>query len=146
MPSKWGITPRQSIAAECGRRGQAAVVEGCARLIGGAYDDVDLVSALAGPAANYLLDGREHDDVYWFRVWGTRGLLWAWDGSDTAQDAMTTALGDEAWRVREMASKVVAKYLLADKLPMVAELSDDPVPRVRAAAVRAVMMLTQARA
>jgi len=70
--------------------------------------------------------------------------LWAWD--DSALDAVSVALSDQAWRVREMAAKVVARHLLGDALPAVAELRDDPVPRVRAAANRAVARLTQAGA
>jgi hypothetical protein len=58
-----------------------------------------------------------------------RGLLWAWDS------AVSIALRDESWRVREMAAKV-ARHLVGDALPAVVELRDDPVPRVRAAAQR----------
>jgi hypothetical protein len=34
--SHWGLTPRQSIEAECGRRGRRAVIAGCAQLLIGA--------------------------------------------------------------------------------------------------------------
>jgi HEAT repeat protein len=56
------------------------------------------------------------------------------------------ALADESWRVREMAAKVVAKRKIGDALPVVAEMSADPVPRVRAAAARATAILTAAGA
>jgi HEAT repeats len=56
------------------------------------------------------------------------------------------ALGDDHWRVREMACKVIARHQVGDALPAVARLRDDPVPRVRAAAARAVVHLTTARA
>jgi hypothetical protein len=138
--SHWGLTPRQSIEAECARRGHAAVVAGCVGLVVGDDVDPDLVVALAGPGADKFLDGRPHDDTYWLRVWGARGLLWAWDGS--ALGAVRRALGDDAWRVREMAAKVVARHLVGDVLAEVAALRDDPVPRVRAAATRAVAALT----
>ncbi|MBB5868211.1 hypothetical protein F4553_001590 [Allocatelliglobosispora scoriae] len=142
--SEWGLTPQQSIGLECARRGKDAVITGCIRLIYG--DDVDsaLIMALAGPAARRLLDGEPHDDLYWLRVWGTRGLLWAWD--DSATGAVLLALTDEAWRVREMAAKVVARHLVGDALTVVAALRDDPVPRVRAVAARAVTRLTGAAA
>jgi HEAT repeat protein len=52
------------------------------------------------------------------------------------------ALADEAWRVREMAAKVVARRRLGDALTAVAALQQDPVPRVRAAAARALAVLT----
>lgn len=45
-----------------------------------------------------------------------------------------------------MAAKVVARHKLGDALPAVSGLRSDPVPRVRAAAERAVAALTAARA
>ena len=143
--SSWGLTPRESIAAECARRGRPAVVAGCIDLIMGEDTDVRLIAALAGPAARRVLEGDSRADLrYWLRVWGTRGLLWEWD--DSANPAVAVALRDPAWRVREMAAKVVARHLLGDALPAVSALRDDPVPRVRAAATRAVVLLTQAGA
>jgi HEAT repeat protein len=71
-------------------------------------------------------------------------LLWAWD--DVAQPAVLTALRDDAWRVREMAAKVVARHRLDAALSCVADLQEDPTPRVRAAAARALMRLTAAGA
>lgn len=53
---------------------------------------------------------------------------------------------DSAWRVREMAAKVVAKRRIGDALPMVAALRDDPVPRVRRAAERALLRLSESDA
>ena len=52
------------------------------------------------------------------------------------------ALTDDAWRVREMALKVVARHRLDDGLTAVLPLRGDPVPRVRQAAERAVARLT----
>lgn len=143
----WELTPRESIEAECARRGRDAVVAGCVALVGGAAADADpgLLLALAGPAAHKFLDGGEHDDLYWLRVWGARGLLWAWQ--DRASGALRAALGDEHWRVREMAAKVAARHLVGDALdPLTALRDGDPVPRVRAAAERAVAALTRAGA
>lgn len=136
----WG-PPRLSIAGECARRGTDAVVEGCVRLLGG--DDVDpgLVAALAGPGARDWLDLAPDDPQrYWLRVWGARGLLWAW--AEHATPAIGAALTDPAWRVREMAAKVIARHGVGDLLEPVAELRDDPTARVRAAADRAVTILT----
>jgi hypothetical protein len=45
-----------------------------------------------------------------------------------------------------MAAKVVARQFVGDLLVAVAELRDDPVSRVRAAAFRAVNVITQAGA
>ena len=138
-----GLTPQQRITAECARRGTAALVGGCAALLCGRYAeaDDDLLIALGGEHGQNVLDGAEGGKAgYWPRVWAARGLLHAWD--DTATGAIIHATDDEAWRVREMAGKVVARHHVGDALHAVAGLRDDPVPRVRAAAQRAVVILT----
>ncbi len=141
MASHWGMTPRQSVRAECGRRGYDAVVAGCITILEGKGGDDQLLLALAGPAAEYVLAGGEGGrDGYWPRVWAARGLLHAW--ADTAAPVISRATTDESWRVREMAAKVIAKHHVGDALQAVAALADDPVPRVRSAASRAVMMLS----
>ncbi|MDT7539944.1 MAG: hypothetical protein QOI82_3529 [Actinomycetota bacterium] len=78
-------------------------------------------------------------NAYWLRVWGARGLLWNWDVR--AVGSIRTALRDDAWRVREMAAKVVARHVVDEVQPEVAELLHDPIPRVRAAASRALALL-----
>jgi hypothetical protein len=135
-------TPRQSIAAECRRRGKPAVVSGCIDLLQSNPDvDDSLVLALGGPPAEYVLGGGEGGkNGYWPRVWAARGLLHEWD--DRATAAIVQATADDAWRVREMAAKVIARHRVGDALDAVAELRSDQVPRVRAAAERAVMILT----
>lgn len=145
MPARsiWGTTPREHIEAECARRGSDAVVADCLALLDGA-DDPALLLSLAGPGARKYLDGQEHADTYWFRVWALRGLLWSWD--DRATAAVCRALTDEAWRVREMAAKVVARHLVGEATGAVAALQEDPVPRVRQTAQRALVRLTAAGA
>jgi hypothetical protein len=156
-------SPRQRIEAECARRGRPAVIDGCVALLRGGTVDTRLIVVLGGPHAEVLL-GDEPGESYWFRVWAARGLLWAWDDSnsndstsndstsndstsnDRAADAIAVALRDESWRVREMAAKVVARHAVGDALSVVADLRDDPVPRVRAAATRAVAVLTAQKA
>lgn len=142
MPSSWGKTPRESVEQECARRGKKAVVEGCIALLAGNEADAELILALGGPPARWTLTGEAAGPPYWLRVWAARGLLWAWD--DVALDAVLTALDDEAWRVREMALKVVARHRLEDAVAEVAGLQEDPVARVRAAASRALIRLTAA--
>jgi hypothetical protein len=142
MGSQWGVTPRQSIEAECGRRGTDGVLDGCLRLLETGSTDAALLLALAGPGGQKFLDGGEHADTYWLRVWALRGLLWVWD--DRATRALRVALADEHWRVREMALKVVARHRLDEAFEAALPLRDDPVPRVRLASQRAILRLTAA--
>ena len=145
MSSHVYASPRQRIEAECARRGRVAFVRGCAEIILGQDGDTGLIVALgAGHAQHILDDGVPDDQEYWLRVWAARGLLWVWD--DVGIDAIRQALGDPAWRVREMAAKVVARHQLGDLLPVVVVLRTDPVDRVRSAAQRAVAALTRAGA
>jgi hypothetical protein len=143
MASGTHVTPRQRIEAECSRRGQDAVVDDCIALLNGSTD-LSRLRSLAAAGAQKYADGKEHEDIYWFRVWAMRGLLWAWD--PRATDCVREAFSDEAWRVRELAAKVVARHLVGDAHAEVAARRDDPVPRVRAAAERAVVRLTAAGA
>ena len=113
----------------------------CVRLLRRQDADDALILAIGGPPARSVLGGGQQ---YWLRVWGVRALLYAWD--DMARMAVIDALADEAWRVREMGAKVVARRLLGEALPAVAELRHDPVGRVRLAAERATTILTAARA
>jgi HEAT repeats len=142
--SSWELTPRQSIEIECARRGRDQVVAGCVALLRRHEVDDNLVIALGGPMSQIVLDdGPRQANQYWRRVWGARGLLHCYD--DQAEEALTAALADEHWRVREMALKVVAKHRLGAAFDAVTVLRDDSVPRVRAAAERATVMLTAAR-
>jgi hypothetical protein len=142
--SGW-TTPRQSITAECQRRGKPAVVSACIDLLEGREVDDGLILAFGGPPAEYVLAGGEGGrEGYWPRVWAARGLLHAWD--DRATAAIIRATADEAWRVREMAAKVIACHRVGDALPAAAVLRDDDVPRVRLAGERAVAALTASRA
>lgn len=147
-PSLWGTTPRRSIEDACREWGARVVVRRCVQLIGGGDAEPALIAALGGPQAPRFLDAPA-DQRYWLRVWGVRGLLWALSVPDappadgeTITAALVGALGDEHWRVREMAAKVVARYRLDDAQPVVAGLLADDTPRVRVAAARALRLLT----
>jgi hypothetical protein len=137
MPTE---TPRARIDAEVTRRGRAEVVEGCIALLRGRSVDDELVRVLGGPRAPLFVGTGRPQDEYWLRVWAVRGLLWSAD--DSAQVAVADALGDEHWRVREMALKVIARHHWGDLLDAVAPLAQDDVPRVRAAAARTLRVLT----
>lgn len=123
-------------------RGRDVVGAACIELLAGRDVDSALVRDLGGPHADGAVDNPRQR--YWLRVWAARGLLWAWD--DDAMSSIIAALTDDAWRVREMAAKVVARHVLGAALAEVSRLRDDPVPRVRAAAARAVVRITDARA
>ena len=139
---RWALTPRQSVESACARDGRDTVVAGCVRLLTGDDSDVTLIISLGGPHAERVLDGGPTEDQrYWLRVWAARGLLWAWD--DNATEAVRSALRDPAWRVREMCAKVIARHAVGDLLEAVADLREDPVPRVRTAAIRAVDTLAR---
>jgi hypothetical protein len=141
------MTPRVSIAAACRQRGVPAVVADCITLIRGGEADPGLIVALAGPGQERFLDKPEKER-YWLRVWGARGLLWALgaDGAPDPEDpriteAVTAALRDRHWRVREMAAKLAARHRIESLQPALALLLTDENERVRAAAARAVRVL-----
>jgi len=143
MAGGTALTPGQRITLECARRGRQALAASCAALLHGRYGEVDdrLVVALGGEHGQNVLAGSDGGKAgYWPRVWAARGLLHAWD--DGATEAIIHATADDAWRVREMAAKVIARHRVGDALDAVAALRSDTVPRVRAAAERALRLLT----
>ena len=147
MSTSQASTPKQRIAAECDRHGTRGLVDACVALLEARPGDVSdrIITVLGGEPARYVLDGGEGGRTgYWPRVWGARGLLHAWDPAATP--AIIGATRDEAWRVREMAARVIAWHQVGDALDAVAALRADKVARVRAAASRAVTVLTAARA
>jgi hypothetical protein len=70
-----------------------------------------------------------------------RGFLYAWN--ETAITVVLDGATDEHWRVREMSAKVVARHQVTDALESMERLRGDPVPRVRAAADRALSRLLE---
>jgi hypothetical protein len=141
--SVWGVTPKESIRAEARRRGRQAVAFRCTEVLAGRGIDAEFLFVLAGPASRPVLDGRGGGpEGYWPKVWALRGLLYAWD--EAAQASVMAATADDSWRVREMAAKVIKAHEIDDALEVLSTLVDDPVPRVRTAAERARIALTQA--
>lgn len=103
--------------------------------------DPKLILALGGRPARWAAGFDEPPGpAYWLRVWAARGLLWAWD--DAASAVVVGALSDEAWRVREMALRVIIRHRLKGALDAVEALQNDPNARVRDAAERAIVKLT----
>jgi hypothetical protein len=66
---------------------------------------------------------------YWARTWGARGLLHI--GPPVRPGIVLDALGDSAWRVREMSLKVIRRHGLDDPTGRIDRLVDDPSERVR---------------
>ncbi|MCK0113367.1 hypothetical protein MWU75_14550 [Ornithinimicrobium sp. F0845] len=122
-----GAHPRVLLASAAEVLGEDTVADWCVRLVLGQEraDDPDLA----------WLGGTEDWAAYWRRVWGARGLLYVWD--DSALAAVSVALRDEHWRVREMGLKVVRAHGLSELTGEVADLRKDDNARVRAAAERA---------
>ncbi len=83
----------------------------------------------------WLSTGKEPGHGYWARVWAVRALLYIWD--DSAASAVMRALGDEHWRVREMAAKVAGRHEMGEAADALGRMLGDDVERVRIAAVRA---------
>jgi hypothetical protein len=109
------------------------------------YDDPDLPSLvwLGGRHAERLLALPElgvHE--YWPRVWAARGLLHVW--APLAAPALLAAASDEAWRVRELAAKVAARWEVGEAAAALVGLVTDEVDRVRVAAVRALGRIGEA--
>jgi hypothetical protein len=130
------MTPKQSIEFECARRSRQLVIEDCASIILGRRADDEFLRVIGGPSAETVLEGRAGGlDGYWPRVWAARGLLHVWD--DTATDAIIAAATHEAWRVREMAARVIARRHVGPAIDAVVTLLDDDNARVRTAASRA---------
>jgi len=120
------------IAAASERHGEDTVVERAVSLIEGNNEGKEFLLVVGGEHAQGILDGAPV--LYWPELWGTRALLHAWN--DSAADAVRTALSNQAWRVREMATRVVATRRVEAHEQLVALLEDET-PRVRAAAARA---------
>jgi len=143
VASYWGLTPKQSIAFECERRGSGAVVRDCVAILEGGDIEADFLRVIGGPSAEVILEGRAGGvNGYWPRVWAARGLLHVWD-----DDATETIIGSttyDAWRVREMVAKVIARHRVTPAIDAVVILLDDENARVRAAAGRAFRTIAEA--
>lgn len=95
--------------------------------------------AVRGWGSPERLDG---ETAYWARVWAARTLLYVWD--DACAQAVVAGLNDPAWRVREMCAKVTARWEVGQAAESCALRVTDELPRVRAAAVRALGVVGEA--
>lgn len=111
--------------------GETEVIARALSLIDGNNEGEDFLLFVGGDHAQGILDGAPV--LYWPELWGLRALLYVWN--DTATPAVVNALHNTAWRVREMAVRVIA----ARELPAATELTEllgDETPRVRIAVAR----------
>ncbi len=134
IPVDAPIERRIALAVE--RWGEADLVAKAIELAGGVHVAEEYLLVVGGDHAKGILEGAPV--LYWPELWGVRALLYVWD--DSATDAVTGSLHNQAWRVREMAARVAA----ARGLPVSAMLTgllEDETPRVRAAAARALGVL-----
>ncbi|GAB2611533.1 HEAT repeat domain-containing protein [Pseudactinotalea suaedae] len=138
--------PREWVADACARHGEEAVLAWCAELLGGAAPesrDLDVhldLDLIGGPGATRMV--RDSGAEYFPRVWAARAMRYAWRESGpagaAAQAALVVGLRDPHWRVREMSAKVVALHEVGAAADALAPLLSDEVPRVQAAAARAI--------
>jgi hypothetical protein len=132
-------SPADRIARAVAELGENEVIARSTALIAGLNAGDEFLLAVGGRHAQGILDGAP--PLYWPEVWGARTFLYVWN--DSAIPAVLAALGNQAWRVREMSAKVVARR----KLPFPAEvaaLATDEVARVRAQAARALAEIGRA--
>lgn len=125
-------TPAERIAKVVDELGEDEVVARATALIAGLNAGEEFLLSVGGRHAQGILDGAP--PLYWPEVWGARTFLYVWN--DSAIPAVLAGLGNQAWRVREMSAKVVARRELAYPAE-VAALAIDEVARVRAQAARA---------
>ena len=131
VPVDLPIEKRLAAAVEL--YGEAGVVKRSVSLLAGNNEGEDFLLYVGGEHAKGILDGAPV--LYWPELWGTRALLYVWD--DSAVAAVRAALGNQAWRVREMGARVAAMRGL-ELVPALTELLTDEVARVRAVAARAI--------
>lgn len=125
------LPPQQRIAVAVKKYGEEDVVDGAVSLMNGNNEGEIFLLYVGGEHAQGILDGAPV--LYWPELWGTRALLYVWN--DSAISAVLGALSNPAWRVREMAARVVA----ARGIPAADELLDllrDETPRVRIAGAK----------
>lgn len=113
--------------------GEAEVITRVLSLIDGNNEGEDFLLFVGGEHAQGILDGAPV--LYWPELWGMRALLHVWDASATG--AVVNGLHNPAWRVREMAARVIAERQLPATLELLELLGDDT-PRVRIGVARAI--------
>lgn len=136
------MQPRERVEVACARWGTKEVLRRAGEALRSAPDRpaegaTRELAVLLGQREHdpSWLEGRTSGHGYWARVWCCRALLYVWDDDLTLD--VVHALGDDGWRVREMALRVVVLREIACADVLDALVVDD-VPRGLVAAARAI--------
>jgi hypothetical protein len=134
-PADVSLRPQLLVAELARRVGDRQAALWCAELLDGAEprDYEGVLWYLGAQATPGVLSGRW--ERHWARTWGARGLRYVWVDDCTA--AIVAGLSDEHWRPAEMCLKVAAQRDLGEAGPGAVEWLDHELPRVRAAACKA---------
>ncbi|MDX6283671.1 MAG: hypothetical protein QOH03_4742 [Kribbellaceae bacterium] len=136
--------PRDVILAACAKYGEDVVIDWCVAFLTGeisgedAYGpDLPKLVAITG-SANPGGWSQPVDPVnfYWIRVWAARAFLYIW--REDVVEALAAVAGDPARRVREHVARITAQRELGQLVDVLIPMLDHELPRVRAAAVRAI--------
>ncbi|BDZ38310.1 HEAT repeat domain-containing protein [Microbacterium suwonense] len=138
-------SPRGRISAAAQRCGEGLLVQRCIDLLSGRnpVPEAALLDVLGGNSARAVMAGHEGGvDGHWPRVWALRTFLYVWD--PRAEHEVAAAGGDDHWRVREMAAKVLAarRATSGESERLLHRLLTDSHERVRAAAARALTVVS----
>jgi hypothetical protein len=136
--------PREIIHAACAEHGEDTVIDWCVALLTGeisgeaAYGrELPKLAAITGsPNPGGWSHPVDPVNFYWIRVWAARAFLYIW--RDDVVDALLVAAADPAWRVREHVARITAQRELGQLVDALLPMLDHELPRVRAAAVRAI--------
>jgi HEAT repeat protein len=133
--------PVERVEALVGLFGADAVADWCVDILrGGDWGDPGRphLDWIGGRSSAAML-AKNLDLEYWPRVWAARALLHVYRSQ--AGPAVVRGLSDESWRVREMCAKVVRAHEVGAAADELVPRCADDVPRVRAAAVRALAVV-----
>jgi hypothetical protein len=147
LPPDLMAHPRELVLGAVATYGENTVIDWCLDLLTGRVDgerafvdrDLPPLAWIGGRMAIGLArwsPERRAANLYWVRVWAARAFLYVW--RDDVTEALIDALDDEAWRVHEHVARVTATRELGAVVDHLLPLLDHELPRVRAAAVRAI--------
>jgi hypothetical protein len=136
--------PREVILGACAEHGEDTVIDWCIAFLTGEITGEDAFGAelpkLVAITGSANPGGWAHPvdpvNYYWVRVWAARAFLYIW--RDDVVEALLAVADDPAWRVREHIAKITAQRELGQLVDSLLPMLSHELPRVRAAAVRAV--------